>query len=77
MYETGTKLRARIMVHKQTLTLPNIGNFNSVDNVLGLRLEKRVLKYFLFMNYTDSILERGEKEKLIIKLFKPKLNRLF
>ena len=74
--ETGTQLRARVRVHKQHINTPEYRKIKLSEHIDTCG--KKSFKIFPFYKlHTDSILERREKEKMFIKLFKPKLNRLF
>lgn len=73
--ETGNQIRARVRVHKQHINTPEYRKIKLSEH-LDTCGQKKFNLFPFYKMYTETILERKEKEKYFIKLFKPKLNSL-
>ena len=71
--ETGTTLRTRIRIHKQHINQPEYRKMKLSEH-LDICGNGKFSVIPLYKLYTDSVLERREKEKHFIQFLKPTLN---
>ena len=73
--ETGTRLRARIRVHKQHFHVPEYRKIKLSEHIdVCGHGQFQVFPFYKLLS--DNVVERREKENYFIQLFKPSLNSL-